>query len=82
MRDFPGGPVVKTLPSNAWGAGSIPGGVDNIPHASGPTNQNIKQKQYCNKLNKGFKNNPHQKIRKPTYCVSWFQTTRVKTTER
>ena len=23
--DFPGGPVVKTLPSNAEGAGSIPG---------------------------------------------------------
>ena len=54
MRDLPGGPVVKTSPSNAWGAGSIPGGVDNIPHASGPTNQNTKQKQYCNKLNKGF----------------------------
>ena len=53
--DFPGGPVVKTLPSNAWGAGSVPGGVDNIPHASGPKNQNIKQKQYCNKPNKGFK---------------------------
>ena len=24
-RDFPGGSVVKTLPSNAGGAGSIPG---------------------------------------------------------
>ena len=24
-RDFPGGPVVKTLPSNAGGLGSIPG---------------------------------------------------------
>ena len=24
-RDFPGGPVVKTLPCNAEGAGSIPG---------------------------------------------------------
>ena len=24
-QDFPGGPVVKTLPSNAGGAGSIPG---------------------------------------------------------
>ena len=54
MRDLPGGPVVKTSPSNAWGVGSVPGGVDNIPHASGSANQNIKQKQYCNKLNKGF----------------------------
>ena len=26
FRDFPGGPVVKTLPSNAGGAGSVPGG--------------------------------------------------------
>ena len=25
LRDFPGGPVVKTLPSNAGGAGSVPG---------------------------------------------------------
>ena len=25
-----------------------------IPYASGPENQNIKQKQYCNKFNKGF----------------------------
>ena len=24
----------------------------------------IKQKQYCNKFNKGFKNGPHQKIKK------------------
>ena len=31
--DFPGGPVVKTLPSNTGGK---------IPHASGPKNQNIK----------------------------------------
>ena len=32
-----------------------------IPHASGPKNQNIKQKQYCNKFNKDFKNGPHEK---------------------
>ena len=32
--DFPGGPVVKTLPSNAGGAGSIPGQEAKIPHAS------------------------------------------------
>ena len=59
--DFPGGPVVKTLPSNAGGAGSIPGQGAKIPHASWPKNQNIKQKQYCNKFNKDFKNGPHQK---------------------
>ena len=30
-----------------------------MPH--GQKNQNIKQKQYCNKFNKDFKNCPHQK---------------------
>ena len=42
-------------PSNAGGAGSIPGRGAKIPHASQPKNQNIKQKQYCNKFNKDFK---------------------------
>ena len=36
-------------------AGSIPSEGTKIPHASRPKNQNIKQKQYCNKFNKGFK---------------------------
>ena len=40
-------------------AGSIPGEGIKIPHASQPENQNIKQKQYCNKFNKDFKNGPH-----------------------
>ena len=60
-RDFPGSPVVKTSPSNAGSAGSIPGQGIKIPHASRPKHQNIKQKQYCNKFNKDFKNGPHQK---------------------
>ena len=58
----PGGPVVKTSPSNAGGTGSIPGQGPKIPCASQPKNQNIKQKQYCNKLNKDFKNGPHKKF--------------------
>ena len=37
------------------GVGSIPGWGVKIPHASWPKNQNIKQKQYCNKFNKDFK---------------------------
>ena len=49
---FPLDPVVKTLPSNAEGAGSVSGQGDKILHASQPKNQNIKQKQYCNKFNK------------------------------
>ena len=54
-RDFPGGSVVKTSPSSAGGVGSIPGQGAEIPCASWPKNQNIKQKQYCNKFNKDFK---------------------------
>ena len=53
--------MVKTSPSNAGGADSIPGRGAEIPHASRPKNQNIKQKQYCNKFNKDFKIGPHQK---------------------
>ena len=34
FRDFPGGPVVNTLPFNAEGAGSIPGQGTKIPQAS------------------------------------------------
>ena len=57
----PGNPVVKTSPSNAGSAGLIPGWGARFPHALMPKNQNIKQKQYCNKFNKDFKNSPHQK---------------------
>ena len=58
-RDFPGGSVVKTSPSNAVGVGSIPGQGAKIPHAAQPKNPNIKQKQYCNKFNKDFENGSH-----------------------
>ena len=53
--------MVETSPSNAGGAGSIPGWGAKIPRASRPKNENIKQKQYCNKFNKDFKNGLHQK---------------------
>ena len=39
-RDIPGGPVVKTLPSNAGSKGSIPGQGTKIPHALWPKSQN------------------------------------------
>ena len=55
LRDFPGGPVVETLPSNTEGASSIPGQGDIIPCASWSENQNIKQKQYWKKFSKDFK---------------------------
>ena len=52
FKDFSGGPVVKTLPSNTGGVGSIPGWGAKITHALGPKTQNMKQKQYCNKFNR------------------------------
>ena len=45
LWDFPGGPVVKTSPSNSGGADSIPGQGTKIPHASQPKNQNIKKQK-------------------------------------
>jgi len=33
LRDFPGGPLVKNLPSNAGDMGLIPGRGTKIPHA-------------------------------------------------
>ena len=56
--------MVKTSPSKAAGVGSITGQGAKTPHASRPKNQNIKQKQYCNKFNKDFKNSPLQKKKK------------------
>ena len=44
LRDFPGGPVVETLPSNAESMGSIPVQGARIPHASWPKRQDAKQK--------------------------------------
>ena len=35
VSNFPGGPVVKNLPSNARDAGSIPGQGTRIPRAAG-----------------------------------------------
>ena len=53
--DFSGYPVVRILPSKAESSGLIPGRGTKLPHASRPKkNQNIKQKQYCNKFNKDF----------------------------
>jgi len=53
-EDLPRGPVFKAWPSNAEGAGSISAWETKVPHASRPKNQNIKQKQSCNKFSKDF----------------------------
>ena len=65
-RDFSGGPVANTSPSNAGSKGSTPGGGPKIPHASGPKNQNIKEKKYCNKFHTEFKM-VQTKIKKKKY---------------
>ena len=57
--DLPGGPVAKISPSNAGSTGLIPGWGPEIPYALRPKKQNIKQKQYCNRFNQDFKNDPH-----------------------
>ena len=41
MGDFPGRPGVKTSPSSAGGAGSVPDVGAKIPHTSWPKNQNV-----------------------------------------
>ena len=55
---FLGGPVVKPSSSNAGSL--IPGWGAEIPHVSQPRNQNIRQKQYCNKFNKDKKKWPRE----------------------
>ena len=56
--DFPGSPVVKTSSSNSGHEGLIPGREARILPVLQAKNQNIKQKQYCNRFNKDFKNGP------------------------
>ena len=50
--------MITASPSNAGGVGLIPGQGAKISHGQ----NKIKQKEYCNKFNKDFKNGPHQKI--------------------
>ena len=42
-RDFPGGPVVKSSPSNAGGAGSILSQGASIPHPCGQKTKQTKK---------------------------------------
>ena len=43
----------------AEGVGSVPGQGAKIPYAARQKNRNMKQKHYCNKFNKDFKNGAH-----------------------
>ena len=53
--------MVKTSPSNAGGAGSIPGGGAKIPHASYGIKPKHKTEANCNKFSKDVKNGPHER---------------------
>ena len=66
--------MVQFSPSNAGGLDSVPGRGDKIPHVSWPKNPNIKQKLYCNKFNKDFKNCPHQKNLKKNFSLGFHNT--------
>ena len=46
-RDFPGGPVVKNLPSNAGNTSSIPGRGTKIPHAMGQLSLRAAARETC-----------------------------------
>ena len=56
--------MVKTLPSNAGGVGSIPGQGAKIPHASQPKNQNIIQSNIVTNSVKNLKVVHIKKIKK------------------
>ena len=68
MANFPGGLVVKISPFNAGSLGSIPGQEVKILHAFRMKNQDIRQKQYCNKFNEDFLNGPHFFNQKKDKC--------------
>ena len=67
LGDFPGSPVVENLPSNAVGAGLISDRTANIPHASRPRDQNIKQKKQCCKNSIKTLKMVHKKKKKKSY---------------
>ena len=59
-RVAPGGPVVKTSPSNVGDVLQSLVGEQRLYIPPGQKkNQNVKQKQYCNKFSKDFKNGPY-----------------------
>ena len=47
VRDFPGGPGVKNLPSSAGDVGLIPGQGTKIPHAVGQVCLSVATRDVC-----------------------------------
>ena len=56
FKNLPGNPVVKILPSNAWGVDLTPGQGAKISHALQPKNQNIKKKKKKKPRNNTLRN--------------------------
>ena len=46
-RGVPGGPVVRSLLSNAGDVGSIPGEGTKVQHAAGQLNLHVSRKIFC-----------------------------------
>ena len=65
--------MVKTLPSNTGGKGSVPGQKTKISHASQPKDQNIKQSSILNEYNKDLKM-VHIKKRKKNQNITLLST--------
>ena len=63
--------MLKISLFNAGSVVSIPDWEAKIPHALQPKSQTVKQKPYCNKFIKGFKNGPHKKIFKKIISDVW-----------
>ena len=58
-KQWGGGPGAKVSPPSARGTDSISGWEAKAPHRKTETlKTDIKQKQYCDKFNKDFKNGP------------------------
>ena len=65
--------VVKTLPSNAGDACSVPG-WEAFPHVLWPKTPNIKQKQYSNRCNKDYKKNEFNDFDQIYFFGKYFHT--------
>ena len=77
-RDYPGSPVVKTLPSNTGCVGSIPGQGAKILHVLWLKNENMKQKQYCIKFNKGSKKKKRERaVIMKVHVKNWESTMKI-----
>ena len=50
LRDFPGGPVIKSLPSNVGDSSSNPGRGTNIPHAAGHLRGCVPQRSFSHSV--------------------------------